>query len=57
MLQTVTVIIIKIIKIFRMDAYLDPILSIRIPSVIPPMTSPKPKATIPKRAYEYLSAS
>jgi hypothetical protein len=32
------------------DVFLEPILSITHPRDIPPITSPKPKATIPKSA-------
>lgn len=34
------------------EVFFDPILSIIIPIANPPMTSPKPKATIPYKAYE-----
>ena len=40
------------IIMLTIDVFLEPILSITIPSDIPPRTSPRPKLTIPKSAYE-----
>ena len=54
--RVMDIIIITTIKLI-IDDFLEPILSIIIPSNIPPRTSPTPNAIIAKNTYEYYSLS
>ena len=45
----------SIIIIFMIEAFLEPILSMKKPKNNPPITSPNPNPTIPNNSYEYKS--